>query len=117
MFLGMQGDYICTVSEDRTEIENIQEIAGITEIRETNEPVQRINGLFIVGTENIINALKQMRADAYLAEVDPITAHIQRLRDEEPESEKITELLAERSAKVAEIKERYPYPEQEQPKE
>lgn len=110
MFLGMQGEYICTVSKDREEIENIKDVAGITEIRETNEPVQRINGLFIVGTENIINALKQMRADAYLAEVDPITAHIQRLRDDDPESEEITELITERSEKVAEIKERYPYP-------
>ena len=65
----------------------------------------------------------EKRAQAYLTEVDPITAHIQRLRDEEPESEKIAELLAERAEKVEEIKERYPYPEleprteQEQPKE
>lgn len=65
----------------------------------------------------------EKRARAYLVEVDPITAHIQRLRDEEPESEEIAELIAERAEKVAEIKERYPYPEteprteQEQPKE
>ena len=55
----------------------------------------------------------EKRAQAYLSEVDPITAHIQRLRDEEPESEKIAELLAERATKVAEIKEKYPYPEQQ----
>ena len=53
----------------------------------------------------------EKRAQAYLIEVDPITAHIQRLRDEEPESEKIAGLLAERVEKVAEIKERYPYSE------
>lgn len=53
------------------------------------------------------------RERAYTNEVDPITAHIQRLRDEEQTEEVVTEiaeLVAERDAKVAEIKERYPYP-------
>ena len=49
------------------------------------------------------------RAQAYLVEIDPITAHIQRLRDEEPENEKIIELLAERKDKISKIKEKYPY--------
>lgn len=55
------------------------------------------------------------RADAYQAEVDPITSHISRLRDEEQTEEivaEIEELIAERAALVAEIKERYPYPEE-----
>lgn len=55
---------------------------------------------------------REKRARAYQAEIDPITAHIQRLRDEDSDSEEIAELLTERSAKVAEIKERYPYPEE-----
>ena len=51
------------------------------------------------------------RAAAYLVEIDPITAQIQRLRDEtEPDKEKIAALIAERAAKVAEIKALYPYP-------
>ena len=53
----------------------------------------------------------KMREAAYEAEVDPITAHIARLRDVDPESAEIAELIAERDAKVAEIKERYPYAE------
>lgn len=54
---------------------------------------------------------KEKRAQAYLLEVDPITAHIQRERDEEdPDEEKINELLQERTLKVQEIKDRYPYP-------
>lgn len=53
----------------------------------------------------------QMREKAYVAEVDPITAHIQRLRDDDPESEEIAELIAERTAKRNEIKQRYPYAE------
>lgn len=53
----------------------------------------------------------QMREKAYVAEVDPITAHIQRLRDDDPESPEIAELIAKRTAKREEIKARYPYGE------
>ena len=57
---------------------------------------------------------EQNRANAYQQEVDPITAHIQRLRDMEQTEEIIAEieqLKLERDAKVEEIKARYPYPE------
>lgn len=57
--------------------------------------------------------IREMRAEAYRDEVDPITSHISRLRDAEQTEEiiaEIAELVAERDAKVAEIKERYPYP-------
>lgn len=55
---------------------------------------------------------KAKRAAAYATEVDPITAHIQRERDEaEPDEEKIAALIEERNQKVQEIKELYPYPE------
>lgn len=53
------------------------------------------------------------RANAYQQEVDPITSHIQRLRDMEQTEEIIAEieqLKLERDAKVEEIKARYPYP-------
>lgn len=53
----------------------------------------------------------KMREAAYEAEVDPITAHIQRLRDDDPESEDIAALIAERTTKREEIKARYPYAE------
>ena len=53
----------------------------------------------------------KMREKAYESEVDPITAHIQRLRDDDPESEEIATLLVERTAKREEIKARYPYGE------
>ena len=53
------------------------------------------------------------RAQAYQIEVDPITAHIQRLlTDGETDKEKIAVLLKERADKVQGIKERYPYPEE-----
>ena len=56
---------------------------------------------------------EQNRAFAYQQEVDTITSHIQRLRDEEqtPEIEaEIQALIEERALKVEEIKQRYPYP-------
>ena len=55
----------------------------------------------------------KQRELAYTAEVDKITAHIQRLRDKEQTEEvvaQIAELIAERDAKVEEIKARFPYP-------
>ena len=59
---------------------------------------------------------KELRAEAYRQEVDPITAHISRLKDEEqtPEiQEEIATLQAERETKVNDIKQRYPYPTEE----
>lgn len=59
---------------------------------------------------------KKARASAYALEVDPITSHIQRLRDEEQTEEVIAEiesLIEERALKVEEIKQRYSYPEGE----
>lgn len=53
----------------------------------------------------------KMREAAYEAEVDPITAHIARLRDDDPESPDIAALIAERTAKREEIKKKYPYSE------
>lgn len=113
MFLGLQGEYIASVAETRAELEAVAEIAGFNEIVETSEPVQYVGGKFIVGIENITSALKEMREQAYTKEVDGITAHIQRLRDKEQTPEivaEIEQLIAERDAKVEEIKQRYPYP-------
>jgi hypothetical protein len=56
---------------------------------------------------------EQNRARTYQQEVDPITSHIQRLRDMEQTEEiiaEINQLIVERDAKVEEIKARYPYP-------
>ena len=59
--------------------------------------------------------VQELRSKAYKAEVDPITCHIQRLKDEEQTPEVVAEIAAlieERNVKVAEIKARYPYPEE-----
>lgn len=59
---------------------------------------------------------QKARQEAYKAEVDPITCHINRLKDEEQTPEVIAEiaqLVEERRAKVEEIKQRYPYTAEE----
>lgn len=79
------------------------------EIQETDEDLLAIQPDPYIPTDE---EQRQARANAYAIEVDPITAHIQRLKDETPVPEgEITELIAEREAKVQEIKERYPYKE------
>lgn len=58
--------------------------------------------------------VKQIRSVLYQQKVDPITSHIQRLRDEEiPDEEKIAELIAERNELVEKIKEENPYPKEQ----
>ena len=59
---------------------------------------------------------RQAREEAYIAEVDPITCHINRLKDEEQTEEVVAEiasLVEERKAKVEDIKQRYKYPVEE----
>lgn len=59
---------------------------------------------------------REKRAIAYQQEVDPITCHIQRLQDEEQTPEivqEIDELKEERAAKVEDIRNRYPYQQQD----
>lgn len=59
-----------------------------------------------------------LREQAYIQNVDKITCHINRLKDEEQTPEVIAEiasLVEERKAKVEEIKQRYPYPEETTP--
>ena len=58
---------------------------------------------------------RQKREEAYTLEVDPITCHIDRLKDKEQTEEVIAEIEAlkqERDEKVEEIKRRYPYNEE-----
>lgn len=81
----------------------------------TIDDYKQYNGEFLLKSEipaPTMEEQKEKRAQAYLTEVDPITAHIQRLRDEdEPDEQRIVELIEERAEKVTEIQERYPYPE------
>lgn len=83
------------------------------EIQETEEALLAVYNEPLPPTKE---ELKKARQEAYKNEVDPITCHINRLKDEEQTPEVIAEiasLVEERKAKVEEIKQRYPYPAEE----
>lgn len=66
--------------------------------------------------EEKVETVEQTRKQLYIAEVDPLTAHINRLRDEEltPEvAAEIAKLVEERKVAVAKIKNNHPYPSEE----
>lgn len=84
------------------------------EIQETDDALLAVYNEPLPPTEE---EQKEKRARAYQQEVDPITSHIQRLRDKEQTEEiisKINELIAERDIKVQEIVDKYPYPVSEE---
>ena len=58
--------------------------------------------------------VKEIRARLYQQQVDPITSHIQRLRDITPlPEEEIAELITERDELFEKIRNENPYPEEE----
>lgn len=87
MFLGMQGASIAYVSENREEIEKLPNIM-ITEIIETDRPVELVDGTYHVG-ENAIKEAKQVNIrnirNKYLEEyVDPVVSNPLRWSDLTP---------------------------------
>ena len=125
MFLGYQNElidgsevetlFVAYVAETREELENMP-CASFAKIEETDKTYFLHNGEYVceVPFDQQLEEMRQARADAYASEVDPITAHINRLRDEEATTNEleaeIRALIEERKTRVAEIKARYPYP-------
>ena len=114
MFKAIKDNKIIAISnEDKFSLLIYDEI--IEDSEHTLEDYDQYNGEYLL-KEDIHYTEKEQaenREIAYTKEVDPITAHIQRLRDEEQTEEVIAEieqLKLERDAKVEEIKQRYPYP-------
>ena len=116
MFLGYQNDKIAFVAETREELENMPCVT-LDKIEETDKTYFLHNGEYICELpEPTKEEQQKAREEAYRAEIDPITCHIQRLGDEEQTAEVIAEiasLVEERKAKVEEIKQRFPYPVEE----
>lgn len=81
------------------------------------EPVPGWDGRMYLTREDIPaeqakEIVRLQRAERYAAEVDVVTAQIQRLRDEPPSAaveREIAALIAERSARVEKIKKDLPY--------
>lgn len=116
MFLGYQNGKISFVAETREELESLPCVT-LDRIEETDKEYFLHNGEYIfeipTPTREEVSAAREA---LYEELVDPITAHIARLRDEEQTEDVIAEieaLKAERAARVAEIKEQNPYPVEE----
>ena len=84
MFLGMQGDLIALISESREYLENINYMV-FTEIVETDQPVEMVNGTYYVGDESIVSAkqnqVREHRNILLQTEVDPIVTNPLRWAD------------------------------------
>jgi len=116
MYKAIKDNKIIAVSDTDTEFFCMVKDAVVEDTEHCASDYTEYNKQFLLKTEipaPTKEEQSEQRAFAYKQEIDPITAHIQRLRDDDPESEEIAELIAERDAKVAEIKARYPYPEEQ----
>lgn len=111
MFKAIKDNKIIAISNnDKFSLLIYDEI--IEDLEHTLEDFDQYNGEYLLKKDIHYTEKEQAekRANAYAQEVDCITAHIQRLRDQSPVPEgEINELIAEREAKVEEIKARYPY--------
>ena len=114
MFIGYQNDKIAFIADTKEELENMPCVV-LDKIEETDKEYFLHNGEYVY--ELPVPTMEEQiaaRQEAYKTEVDPITAHINRLRDEEATTNEleaeIRALIEERKTRVAEIKARYPYP-------
>ena len=126
MYKAIKDEKIIAISDTDSQFLCLIKDEVIEDTEHTIEDYGQYNGEYLLKSEIPAPTKEQQEAArkvAYTAEVDPITSHISRLRDEEQTEEivaEIEELKAERDAKVVEIKERYPYPTDtiyEEPKE
>lgn len=112
MFIGYQNDKIAFIAETKEELENMP-CVSLDKIEETDKTYFLHNGEYVceVPFDQQVEEMRQARADAYVSEVDTLMAEYNRKKTfnlfEEGEE---AELLAKIDAKVAEIKQRYPYP-------
>ena len=116
MFKARKDDKIIAISDTDSEFFCLVKDTVETDETHTTADYDQYNGEYLLKSEipaPTHDEQSEKRALAYQNEIDPITAHIQRLRDKEQTEEvvaEIAELIAERDAKVEEIKARYPYP-------
>ncbi len=115
MFKAIKDNKIIAISDTDSEFFCLVKDSVESDQEHTTADYDQYNGEYLLKSEIPLptnEEQQEKRAEAYLVEVDPITAHINRLKDEEQTEEivaEIEQLKAERSAKVQEIKERFLY--------
>lgn len=116
MFLGYQNGKIAFVANTREELENMPCVV-LDRIEETDKEYFLHKGeyVFEIPYDQQVEEVRVIREQLYTTRVDPITAQIQRLRDEEETEEILAEIEAlkvKRAEIVAKIKEENLYPEE-----
>lgn len=117
MFKAIKDDKIIAISDTDSEFLCLVKDSVESDTEHTIADYDQHNGEYLLKSEIPLptdDEQAENRRQAYLTEVDPITSHIQRLKDEEQTEEIVADiesLKAERSAKVQKIKERFPYME------
>lgn len=115
MFKAIKDNKIIAISDTDSEFLCLVKDEVVEDTEHTVADYDQYNGEYLLKSEIPLPTNEEQsekRREAYAQEIDPITAHIQRLKDEEQTEEivaEIEQLKAERSAKVIEIKERFPY--------
>lgn len=116
MYKAKKDNKIIAISDTDSEFVCLVKDTVETDETHTTDDYDQYNGEYLLKSEipaPTHDEQSEKRAAAYQQEIDPITAHISRLRDKEQTEEvvaEIAELIAERDAKVEEIKARFPYP-------
>lgn len=120
MYKAIKDNKIIAISDTDSEFLCLVKDAVVEDTEHTTADYDQYNGEYLLKDEIPLPTNEEQaekRKQAYLAEIDPITSHINRLKDEEQTEEivaEIEELKVERSAKVQGIKERFPYYENEE---
>ena len=117
MFKAIKDNKIIAISDTDSEFLCLVKDEVVEDAEHTTADYDQYNGEYLLKSEIPLptnDEQSEKRRQAYIAEVDPITAHISRLKDETQTPEIVAEiekLKIERDAKRAEIKERFPYAE------
>ena len=117
MYKATKDNKIIAISDTDSEFLCLEKDSVESDPEHTTDDYDQYNGEYLLKSEIPAPSNEyqsKQREIAYTNEVDKITAHINRLRDKEQREEviaEIAELIAERDAKVEEIKARYPYSE------
>lgn len=116
MYKAIKDNKIIAISDTDSEFRCLVKDSVVEDTEHVSGDYDQYNGEYLLKSDIPAPTKDEQsakREQAYKDEVDGITVHISRLRDAEQTEEiiaEIAELVAERDAKVAEIKERYPYP-------
>ena len=116
MYKAIKDNKIIAISDTDSEFLLLVKDSVETDETHTADDYDQYNGEYLLKSEIPAPSKEEQskkREQAYKAEVDGITAHIQRLRDLEQTEEVVTEinqLITERAEKVTKIKVMYPYP-------